>query len=513
MLNKLAAIDIGTNSFHLVVVQILENGKFEVVDAEKEVLRLSEGSTTDKKITPDSISKAIDVLNKFAGIAKIHNAEIIAVATSAVRESANKIEFLEQIKRETGINIEVINGVEEGRLIYWGVLQSVPVYDKRILCIDIGGGSTEFVVGYKGKILYANSLKIGAVRLTKMFFPNYKINNKSIKKCEKWVEGEVYPVLKVIKDYNIDMVVGSSGTIMATGLMVKALQDSDTTQSILNNYKFSNSNLKEVREIVLTKKSIQERKKINGLDAKRADIIPAGIIILSTIFEQLKINELTISGYALREGIIFDTINKKNPDKHLFTSNIRKESAEKLALSCNYDYKHCVHVSKLAGIIFDQLFELHNLNEEYKEYLVIASMLHDIGYHIAHSKHHIHSQYIIVNSELLGFNENEIRAIACIARYHRKSHPKTSHNEFMLLPDDWKTIVKKLSAILRIADAFDRTHNFLIQDVKIKSRKNEVIFYVENKLADIELELWSLERRKKLFESLFEKEIKVKSLG
>ena len=238
MLNKLAAIDIGTNSFHLVVVQILENGNFEVVDAEKEVLRLSEGITADKKITEESIAKAIDVLNKFAGIAKIHGAEIKAVATSAVRESANKIEFLEQIKKETGINIDVINGVEEGRLIYWGVLQSVPVYDKRILCIDIGGGSTEFVVGYKGKILYANSLKIGAVRLTKMFFPNYETNNKSIKKCEKWVEGELYPVLKVIKDYNIDMIVGSSGTIMATGLMVKALQDADTSQSILNNYNF-----------------------------------------------------------------------------------------------------------------------------------------------------------------------------------------------------------------------------------------------------------------------------------
>ena len=248
------------------------------------------------------------------------------------------------------------------------------------------------------------------------------------------------------------------------------------------------------------------------MDAKRADIIPAGIIIISTIFEQLKISELTISGYALREGIIIDAINKRNPDKHLFTSNIRKESAEKLAISCNYDYKHCVHVSKLAEIIFDQLFDLHQLNSEFKEYLIIASMLHDIGYHIAHSKHHIHSQYIIVNSELLGFNENEIRAIACIARYHRKSHPKISHNEFMLLPDDWKIVVKKLSAILRIADAFDRTHNFLIKDVKVELKKKEVIFYIENKLADVEIELWSLERRKKLFESLFEKEIKVKSL-
>lgn len=512
MLNKLAAIDIGTNSFHLVIVQILENGKFEIVDAEKELLRLSEGSTADKKISQDSLKKAIDILNKFVGIAKSHNAEIKAVATSAVRESANKNEIIKQIKKETGLSIDVINGVEEGRLIYWGILQSVPVYNKRILCIDIGGGSTEFVVGYKGKILYANSLKIGAVRLTKMFFPNYETNNKSIKKCEKWVEGELYPVLKVIKEYNIDMVIGSSGTIMATGLMIKAMLYSDTSQSILNNYQFSNQNLKKIRELVLTRKTIQERKKIKGLDSKRADIISAGIIIINSIFEQLKISELTISGYALREGIIFDLINKKNPDKHLFTGNIRRESAEKLALSCNYDYKHCNHVAKLAVTIFDQLADLHNLSGEFKEYLIVASMLHDIGYHIAHSKHHIHSQYIIVNSELLGFNENEIRAIACIARYHRKSHPKTSHSEFILLPGNWKFVVKKLAAILRIADALDRTHNFLIQNVIVKIKKTEVIFYVDNNLEDIEIELWSLERRKKLFESLFEKKIKVESL-
>lgn len=513
MNKSLAAIDIGTNSFHLVVVKILENGQFDIIDSEKEVMRLNESTTKNKIIPEETIQRSISVLNKFVGIAKSHNANVKAVATSAVRESANKIEFLNRVYDEVGIKIDVINGIEEGRLIYWGILQSVPVFNKQVLCIDIGGGSTEFVVGYKGKILYANSLKIGAVRLTKMFFPKYETSSASIKKCEKWIEGELFPVFKSLKEFKIDMVIGSSGTIMSAGFMIKSSIESVSSLSILNNYIFSHKNLEKTKRNVLNHKTIEERKKIKGLDVKRADIIPAGIIILSSIFKQLEIDEMTISAFALREGIIFDAINKKADLKQpQFSGNIRLESANKLAESCNYDYKHCFHVAKLAEIVFDQLADLHLLSADYKEYLIVASILHDIGFHIAHSKHHIHSQYIIVNSELLGFNENEIRSIACIARYHRKSHPKASHHEFMLLPEDWKTIVKKLSAILRIVDAFDRTHNSLIKDIKVKINKNSVVFNIPNKLEEIEIELWSIERKKKLFEKIYNKKVKVASI-
>ena len=159
----------------------------------------------------------------------------------------------------------------------------------------------------------------------------------------------------------------------------------------------------------------------------------------------------------------------------------------------------------------DQLSELHGLTEHYKEYLSVAAILHDIGFHIAHSKHHKHSQYIIVNSELLGYNENEIRTIACVARYHRKSHPKSSHDEYMLLPKDWRVVVNKLSAILRIADAFDRTHSSLVNSVLVTSNKKNVFLTVDIHLNEIEIELWSIDRKKQLFEDVFGKNVKVKS--
>lgn len=515
MSRKLAAIDIGTNSFHLVVVEVGENGKFEIVDSEKEVIRLSEGTTGDiKKINEDAIQRAINALKKFSGIANSHNAQIRAVATSAVRESSNKIEFVNRVFEETSVKIEVINGAEEGRLIYLGVLQAVPIFNKRVLCIDIGGGSTEFIVGYKGKILYVNSLKLGAVRLSKKFFPNYLAAKNNINECEKWIEGVLHPVVRIINNYKIDMVIGSSGTIMAAGLMIKSMLEKNTSLTILNNYKFSYKDLKSVSELVLSKKKLEQRKKIKGLDEKRADIIPAGMVLLTKIFEQLKFDDMVISGYALREGIIFDSINKKLPkDEKKYSINIRKESVEQLARSSEYDYRHCNHVAGLAENLFDQLQPLHKLDEHYKEYLIVAAKLHDIGFHIAHSKHHKHSQYIIVNSELLGYNENEIRTIACIARYHRKSHPKSSHDEYMLLPTEWKTIVKKLSAILRVADAFDRTHNSVVKYIKTEIKAKSVILSVANKLEEIEIELWSLERRKQLFETVFKKNIEVKSFA
>ena len=513
MKKKLAAIDIGTNSFHLVVVELSENGKFEIVDSEKEVIRLSEGSSGDIKIiTEESIQRAINALKKLSGIAKSHNAEIKAVATSAVRESTNKVDFLKRVFHETGVKIEVISGIEEGRLIYMGVLQSVPIFNKRVLCIDIGGGSTEFIVGYKGKILYADSLKLGAVRLTKKFFPDSKVSTSAVKECTKWVEGMLSPIARIISNYKIDLVVGSSGTIMSAGIMIKSLEEGNSSLSILNNYQFSIDSLKKIRKNILSKKTTDQRKKIKGLDEKRADIIPAGIVILSTIFEQLEFAEMTISGYALREGIILDSINKDLPDeKQNLSINIRSKSVEQLARSCNFDYNHCCHVATLSEQIFNQLNQLHQLPNNYKEYLSVAAKLHDIGFHIAHSKHHKHSQYIIVNSELLGYNENEIRSIACIARYHRKSHPKTSHDEFMLLPKEWRNIVNKLSGILRIADALDRTHTSLVNNIKIQLSQNYVTLTVDNDLQEIEIELWSFDRKKQLFEDVFNRKVRVKS--
>jgi exopolyphosphatase/guanosine-5'-triphosphate,3'-diphosphate pyrophosphatase len=310
---NIAAVDVGTNSFHLIVVQTKPDGNFEIIDREREVIRLGEGNTGDIKIIlPEAMERAVNALKRFKGIADSHNAPVRAVATSAVRESSNKNELIKKIFDETGVEIEVISGYEEARLIYLGILKSVPVFDKKTLVIDIGGGSTEFLIGEKGKTLFSVSLKLGAVRLAQKFFDNYELTQDSIKECRNWVHGEIFNVAESAKRIGFDICVGSSGTIMASGSMIEALIKGRKEENfILNNYEFTKNDFFEVRDEVLKKKTAERRKKIPGLDEKRADIIPAGIIILEEIIAQFGLERITISAYALREGIILDSMQKQ----------------------------------------------------------------------------------------------------------------------------------------------------------------------------------------------------------
>lgn len=509
---NLAAIDIGTNSFHLIIVRPDEEGNFEIIGREREVIRLSEGNTNDIKIlNPSAIERGIRALSTFKGIANTYNAQIRAVATSAVREAENREDFIQRVLIETGININVVSGFEEARLIYLGILKAVPLFNERILCIDIGGGSTEFVVGEKGDIIYSNSLKLGAVRLTQKFFPDGKVTKERIADCSRWVEGEIYPVIKSVEHLNYKHVVGSSGTIQACSSICIGLKSGRAAEpSIINNQVFSLKELIVVKEKILSGKTTESRKKIPGLESKRADIIPAGVIILSTILGKLGTDKITVSGYALREGIIIDSMYKSLGGSFTdYLHNIRAKSIEQLAQSSEYDRNHCKHVADLALQLFDKLKQLHNLNGEYKEYLFAASLLHDIGYHISHDKHHRHSFYIIRHSKLLGFTDPEILLIANIARYHRKSHPKKRHDDFTIQNEVFQNVTKKLSAILRVADALDRTHSGNVKNIETHVSDKSVKLYIDSGKQPIDIELWSLERRKELFEELFGKKLRV----
>jgi exopolyphosphatase/guanosine-5'-triphosphate,3'-diphosphate pyrophosphatase len=510
-MNKtLAAVDIGTNSFHLIVTGYDTKGNFEIIDKEKEVIRLGEGCTGDiKNISDSEMERGVNTLHKFKGIADSHNAPLRAVATSAVREALNKNEFIKKVKRETNLDVEVISGDEEARLIYLGILKSVPIYNKSALCIDIGGGSTEFVLGKKGKINYSMSLKLGAVRLTQMFFPGKKITKASIEACHNWIKGVLFPVYRHLKNKTFELAVGSSGTIMAAGTMIAARKNEGDYKSIhINNFVFTIDELKKLEVDLLKKTTVKERKSIEGLEPRRADIIPAGIILLSTIMSRLNLKELTISEYALREGIILDSLSRiKKEDIAHNLSDIRYESIHQLADSCKYDKAHCMHVANLSLQLFDQLNEIHKLNVDTREYLEAAAILHDIGFHISHAQHHKHGYYIISNSQLMGFNENEIKIIANVARYHRKSHPKNTHKEFESLPEESKNIVQKLSGILRIADSLDRTHSNKIKKVNVEVNEKSISVMPEVKTNLPEIELWNFERRKGLFEEVFGKQL------
>jgi len=502
----LASIDIGTNSFHLVIAKVDDKGIVKILSKDKEVVRLGKSSSDMKYISIDAMERAVTTLKRFKIICDSSNAEIRAVATSATREALNRDEFINKVFERTGIKIEVVSGFEEARLIYLGILQAIDVFENRILLIDIGGGSTEFLVGEKGQVHYANSIKLGAVRLTEKFFNDGKFSKENIENSRLFVRSLINPVVRQIKEQKYDFVVGTSGTITTIGSMIHGRKNPEDVEEInFNNYKYTSSELSDIIKTILNSTGIHQIKQIDGLDSQRADIITAGAIILEQIVKEIDIKDITISSYALREGILFDTIDKEhNTLVSADMMNIRYRSVINLAKRCNYDEQHTLKVLGFANKIFNSLNEKFDLTEEDRDVLEAATILHDIGHSISQAQHHRHSYYLIKNSELLGFNNDEIELIANVARYHRKSHPKIKHVDFNKLSASNKRKVKMLAGILRIADGLDRGHKGIIKDIDVDIKDSVYRVNVTPETGkDPVLEIWGANTRKELFEESF----------
>jgi len=309
---RIAAIDIGTNSFHLIIFEVKENGSLKLLDKQREFLRLGSEYGEDLSLISDNVkAKAIAVLKNFSKLALSNKANIRAVSTSAVREAKNKNEFIKEVFEETGIKVEPIEGTEEAKLIFLGMKNALQINDKSVLGIDIGGGSTEFIYGVNGSPVFAESVKVGAVRLSKKFFPNFIISESSVRDCNNYVEALIKSNTKIKTNIKIDFAVGSSGTI-DTICLIKQNQNETKIKSRLNGYTFSKSEFEEIYSFVMNLKNPSERMNVPGIEAKRADIIPAGFIILKKVFEIFKIEKMVLSEYALREGVVFDFIKQNN---------------------------------------------------------------------------------------------------------------------------------------------------------------------------------------------------------
>jgi exopolyphosphatase / guanosine-5'-triphosphate,3'-diphosphate pyrophosphatase len=305
-----AAVDIGTNSFHLIIVKVGEDNSLTILDREKEVIRLGFQKGNELSyISEEEIEKGINILKKFKKLADFYDAKLHAVATSAVREAENKEEFLNKVLKETSIEIEVINGKKEAEYIYKGVRKALPYNDKKLLCLDIGGGSSEFILGYNDEIIFGESIKIGAVRLSKKFFPDFILNDERVEKCKQYVEYQIKSNEQINFNEPFDYAVGASGTIIAVAGMIK-LRKSGMKDKSLNEFIFTKEELEKLTSEILEKITPEQRINIEGMEYKRADIIPAGLLILEKSFELFNIKEMIISEYALREGVVLSMLEK-----------------------------------------------------------------------------------------------------------------------------------------------------------------------------------------------------------
>jgi exopolyphosphatase/guanosine-5'-triphosphate,3'-diphosphate pyrophosphatase len=520
---RLAAIDLGTNSFHLVIADTRADGSFHVVESEKEMVRLGETGKDMKSLTVQAMDRGIVALRRFRAIIASRKAHIVkAVATAAVREAENRELFIRRARIEAGIEIEVVSGHEEGRLIYLGALQALPFYNQRVLVLDIGGGSAEYVVGEKGEVRAVNSLKLGAIRLSHQFNLLADPSPADILACRKHIVGELGLCARALRAMGFKACIGTSGTIQAIATIIALGRGirSNGQPIRMNNFKFTATEVQVVVERLLSAPRIEARLRIAGLDQKRADIILGGALVLQESMRLLGIREMTVSNYALREGVLYDQINT-----HLKTSakdvtqlhDIRERSVRQLGDRTNYDRAHADQVTRLSLDLFDQTSRLHHLPIEARNFLYYGALLHDIGYYISHAEHHKHSYYIISNAELLGFTNEEIEIVANIARYHRKSHPKLKHPGFQKLSsDEHREMVRMLSGFLRIADGLDRGHLSLVHRIQATNERGNLVIALKPKsdaLRTLELEIWGADRKKQLFEEVFGRQVIFKDLS
>ncbi len=505
-----AAIDIGTNSMHLVVARTDPDGGFDVLTTEKEMVRLGSGGGEMKELAPDAIDRGIAALERMKQVAgSFGDVDLVAVATSAVREATNKDVFLDRAREEVGIEVEVISGFEEARLIHLGVLAALPVFDKRVLLVDIGGGSTEFLIGDGEQVVEARSMKLGAIRLTERFFPERETTPEAVEECRNYVRAALAPVAYELGGHRPEVSIGSSGTISTIATMAAELRGESLRQ--MNGVRFTADELEAVVDLVL-KTAPSERKRLRGLDLKRADIIAAGGLLLSEIFRAFDVSEMTISEFALREGALLDRVGASATASGSRVANLRRANVRRLAKQLDPDPEHADHTAMLATMLFDRTADLHGLGPEDRELLEAASIVHNVGLFISHSSHHKHSYYVVRNSEqLTGFTEHEIEIMALVARYHRKSHPSSKHAEFMAIRDDDKQLVRVLAGLLRIAIGLDRGHRQMVQSLRVFS--SDGVLTIEpvaaDASADLDLQIYAATERSRLLASALDVDVVV----
>lgn len=505
---RFAAIDIGTNSVHLLIARVNSSGGFEVLDHDKDMIRLGASLGPQGELTESAIERTLLSLGNFQRRAKVARAEVRAVATSAVREAPNREVLLARARKELKLNLEVASGNEEARLTYTAVRKAIEPGRKPMLMIDIGGGSTEFVVGREEDIQFDDSLKTGSVRLSQKFFKNGVVDNQAVKDCRKQCILDLQPIRRAQKSLSYELAAGSSGTIQCIGRIVLFARG-EQPEGRLNRVVISRDEVAQCADKILSAKTIAARSKIKGVDAGRAEVLPGGAILLETIMQELKLPSLVLSEFSLREGILFDSIARRfRQEQFLSHEGQRYRSVISLAQRFQYESVHAHHVTNLALQIFDSTVKLHGLGPLERELLEAASLLHDLGLFISHSAHHRHSFYIIRNAQLLGFTDWEQMVIAFVARYHRKSPPRKSHLEYQSLLPPQQALVSQLAGMLRIADGLDRTHVSAVKSISVRPSGKKLQFILTPAIAEaIQYSIWGAERKKDLFEEIFQKEL------
>jgi exopolyphosphatase/guanosine-5'-triphosphate,3'-diphosphate pyrophosphatase len=509
-MRSLAAIDIGTNSIKLLVANVEDDGALDVVLREKAMVRLGSETLRTGRLSPEAIEAGVSTVEHLSRLATSSGAEVVrTVATCAVREASNSDEFVTAVKKRTGLRVDVISGEEEARLINLAVRSEFPPSNDPLFLVDIGGGSTEFVVSNGSRVLLTESLPLGVVRLADRHGKSDPPSEKDVREMKKAIRSVAKRAAQAVRKKGFKTCVGSSGTIQSLSLVHEAAvlgrEPNPTGHRTL-----SRSALKKVNKL-LRRTTEKEKLRVPGLDPRRRDIAVPGGILLAWILKRAGADAIVVGERGLREGLLLDYVARHGETRVPVNRDMRARSVDRLLRRGNAEVLHAAHVARLALEIFDQTHPLHQLTATEREWLQYGALLHDIGCYIGYAKHQRHSYYLITHGDLTGFSADEIEVLASLARYHKGGRPKPTHENWRRLDPYLQAVVEKLAAILRIADGLDRSHRQIVTGVacRVRSRRFEL---EASARADCEPELDAARKKADLFERIFDRDVSLRAV-
>jgi exopolyphosphatase/guanosine-5'-triphosphate,3'-diphosphate pyrophosphatase len=487
----LGAIDVGTNAVRLELARVLPDGSIEGLHTERDPVRPGEGLFKSGVISREVADRLVATLRRYAALCRRYGARVRAVATSALREARNREEIVRRVKRETGLTLDVVSGREEARLICLGVLHG-KLPTQRSLCIDIGGGSTEiiFAHGEQPKDLW--SLDIGAVRVTELFEVKDSLPRKKLELMRDFAREMLNERIKAPPKGLPGGALGSSGTIGA----IVAFARSEG---------YGHATMEEISRAVEELAEMDLAKRRKRFDPRRADIVVAGAVVLEAVMRRFKVSTITAVDRGLREGIVYDLIKRRKID---VDDHSVYEGAIALGRRFAFSEPHGVQTAKLAMTLFDELASLHQLPAAVRPAFEAAALLHDLGQSVNYQKHHKHSHYLILSSDLPGLTDRERNLVALIARFHRRSKPEGTHELLALLPPGDLRIVRKCATLLRVADSLDRSHHQPVKSLSARVSGRQVLLTVKAR-DSVDLELWDLQHEVELFREVFGRSLQV----
>jgi exopolyphosphatase/guanosine-5'-triphosphate,3'-diphosphate pyrophosphatase len=501
--NRIAAIDIGTNSIRGLVVEVDRNGKFRVLDDEKATVRLGEGLTRDGAISAAAWDRAMEALERMCKIFAGYGVKAIeAVATSAVRKAANGGSFVQAIAGTMGVEVQVISGEEEAELAALSALNNFDMEGVRYAMVDIGGGSVEVVTALGNHIDELYSFELGTVFLTDAFITADPVPVHDLQKLRRHIR-------TTLKEANVDRglalhcLVGSGGTMTAIAAMTMA-QRREVYGSV-HGYELLRSDVVHLLAM-LERKDLKGRRAVPGLNPDRADIIIAGVALVDELMAYFDTNILRVNERGIREGLILKSLRKHNLIPRQAQPRSWRQAVLEFARSCHFDEEHSLQVARLALQLFDALAPVAGLTKKDRQVLEAAALLHDVGYFISYASHHKHSYHLIRHADLFGFTPRERELTANVARYHRKSLPKKKHEAFARLSADDQQLVSRLGGIMRMADGLDRRRSGLVRDLQCTVTDEEFTVALDG-ADDISVEMFGARNKGDLFEQIFSRRL------